>query len=90
MSIAEVAADKKVRTLTGVVVSNKMQGSIVVAIERKVKHPIYHKYMRRTTKVHADDPQNTCGIGDVVIVESCRPISKTKHWRLTEIKERSK
>jgi len=82
--------EAKARLLTGVVVSNKMDGSITVAIERKVKHPLYHKYMRRTTKVHADDPQNTCGMGDTVIVESCRPLSKTKHFRLVEIKERSK
>lgn len=84
------AVEKKARQLTGVVVSNKMDGSITVAVERKVKHPLYHKYMRRTTKVHADDPQNTCGEGDVVVVESCRPLSKTKHFRLVEIKERSK
>ena len=84
------ATENKARVLTGRVVSNKMEGSIVVAIERKVKHPIYHKYLRRTTKVHADDPKNTCGMGDLVVVESCRPISKTKHWRLIEIKERSK
>jgi small subunit ribosomal protein S17 len=84
------ATEKKARLLTGVVVSNKMDGSITVAIERKVKHPLYHKYMRRTTKVHADDPQNTCGMGDIVTVESCRPLSKTKHFRLVEIKERSK
>lgn len=89
MSVAP-AEEKKARLLTGVVVSNKMDGSIVVAIERKVKHKLYHKYMRRTTKIHADDPQNTCGIGDTVVVESCRPLSKTKHFRLVEIKERSK
>lgn len=90
MSNAVEATEKKARVLTGKVISNKMQDSIVVAIERKVKHPIYHKYLRRTTKVHADDPKNTCNIGDVVVVESCRPLSKTKHWRLIEIKERSK
>lgn len=84
------ANEKKARLITGVVVSNKMDGSITVAIERKEKHPLYHKYMRRTTKIHADDPQNTCGMGDVVVVESCRPLSKTKHFRLVEIKERSK
>ena len=90
MSEVAQVADKKIRTLTGVVVSNKMEGTIVVAIERREKHKLYHKYMRRTTKVHADDPQNSCGIGDTVVVESCRPLSKTKHWRLIDIKERAK
>jgi small subunit ribosomal protein S17 len=89
MSQVEVQ-DVKARHLTGVVVSNKMTGSIVVAIERKVKHPLYGKYVRRTSKIYADDPKNICGVGDVVIVESCRPLSKTKHFRLVEIKERSK
>ena len=89
MSHVEVT-DSKSRFLTGVVVSNKMTGSIVVAIERKVKHPLYQKYVRHTTKIYADDPQNSCGMGDTVIVESCRPLSKTKHFRLVEIKERSK
>lgn len=89
MSLLEVV-EKKSRQLIGVVVSNKMNGSIVVAIERKVQHPIYGKFVRKTTKIYADDPQNTCGMGDTVIVESCRPLSKTKHFRLVEIKERSK
>jgi small subunit ribosomal protein S17 len=89
MSLLEVI-EKKSRQLIGVVVSDKMNGTIVVAIERKVKHPLYEKYMRRTTKIYADDPQNTCAMGDTVIVESCRPLSKTKHFRLVEIKERSK
>jgi small subunit ribosomal protein S17 len=89
MSLLEVV-EKKSRQLVGVVVSDKMNGTIVVAIERKVQHPIYGKFVRKTTKIYADDPKNSCGIGDTVIVESCRPLSKTKHFRLVEIKERSK
>ncbi len=91
--MAEVAqTSKKVtkpRTLTGVVKSNKMQGSVVVAVERLEKHPLYRKYIKRTTKVHADDPKNECQQGDIVVVQECKPISKTKSWRLVEIKEKS-
>ena len=77
------------RTLMGVVVSNKMDRTIVVVVERSVKHPIYGKFMRRSTKVHAHDQENTCQIGDTVIVEECAPISKTKTWKLVEVKERA-
>jgi small subunit ribosomal protein S17 len=77
------------RTLTGRVASNKMDKSITVVVERKVKHPIYGKYVKRSTKVHAHDEQNACNIGDTVTVEQCRPISKTKTWRLVEIVERA-
>ena len=77
------------RTLTGRVSSNKMDKSITVEVERKVKHPIYGKYIRRSTKVHAHDEQNECNIGDTVTVEQCRPISKSKTWRLVRIIERA-
>jgi small subunit ribosomal protein S17 len=73
------------RTLQGVVVSDKMDKTITVMIERKVKHPVYGKYIKRSTKVHAHDEDNTCKMGDTVIVELCRPVSKSKTWRLLEV-----
>lgn len=77
------------RTLTGVVKSNKMDKSIVVVVERRVKHPLYGKFIRRSTRVHAHDANNECQIGDTVTVQECAPISKTKTWKLVEIKERA-
>jgi small subunit ribosomal protein S17 len=74
----------------GLVVSNKMQKSIVVAVKRKVKHPIYGKFVNRTTKFYAHDEQNTCNVGDTVRIMETRPLSKTKCWRLVEIIERAK
>ncbi len=74
----------------GVVVSDKMQKSIVVAVKRKVKHPIYGKFVNKTTKFHAHDEDNTCNIGDTVRIMETRPLSKTKCWRLVEIIERAK
>ena len=74
----------------GKVVSNKMQKSITVAMNRKVKHPIYGKFMNKTTKFMAHDEQNTAGIGDVVRIMETRPLSKTKRWRLVEIIEKAK
>jgi small subunit ribosomal protein S17 len=74
----------------GVVVSNKMDKSIVVAVKRKVKHPIYGKFVNKTTKLHAHDEQNTCDVGDTVKIMETRPLSKTKNWRLVEIIEKVK
>ena len=74
----------------GVVVSNKMDKSIVVAVKRKVKHPIYGKFVNKTTKFTAQDDTNTCNEGDTVRIMETRPLSKTKRWRLVEIIERSK
>ena len=74
----------------GVVVSNKMDKSIVIAVKRKVKHPIYGKFVNKTSKLHAHDEENTCNIGDTVRVMETRPLSKTKSWRLVEIIERAK
>ncbi|NVO10191.1 MAG: 30S ribosomal protein S17 [Bacteroidales bacterium] len=74
----------------GIVVSNKMEKSIVVAVKRKVKHPIYGKFVNRTTKFYAHDETNTSNIGDVVRIMEVRPLSKTKCWRLVEIIERAK
>ncbi len=81
-------SDTNVRTLQGTVVSDKMDKSITVAINRFVKHPIYGKYMKRTTKLHAHDENNECASGDVVTIRECRPLSKTKSWTLVKIIER--
>jgi small subunit ribosomal protein S17 len=78
------------RERIGVVVSNKMEKSIIVAVKRKVKHPIYGKFVNKTTKFVAHDPDNTCNIGDTVKIMETRPLSKTKNWRLIEIIERAK
>jgi len=74
-----------IRTLQGRVTSNKMDKSITVAIERQVKHPIYGKYIKRTTKIHAHDETNQCNEGDLVAIRECRPLSKTKSWTLVEV-----
>ena len=78
------------KTRVGIVVSDKMDKTIVVAIQDNVKHPIYGKIIKRTLKVHAHDETNTCGIGDKVEIMETRPLSKTKRWRLVEIIERAK
>ena len=78
------------KTRVGVVVSDKMDKTIVVAIQDNVKHPIYGKIIKRTLKVHAHDETNTCGIGDKVEIMETRPLSKTKRWRLVEIIEKAK
>jgi small subunit ribosomal protein S17 len=75
---------------TGVVVSNKMGKSIVIAVKRKVKHPIYGKFVNKTTKLMAHDEKNECNIGDMVKIMETRPLSKNKCWRLVEIIERAK
>ncbi|KFZ36370.1 30S ribosomal protein S17 [Shewanella mangrovi] len=76
---------EKIRTLQGKVTSNKMDKSITVAVERQVKHPIYGKYVKRTTKIHAHDETNQCNEGDIVTISQCRPLSKTKSWTLVEV-----
>ena len=78
------------KTRVGRVVSNKMDKTIVVAIEDNVKHPVYGKIIKRTLKVHAHDEENVCGIGDTVEIMETRPLSKTKRWRLVEIIEKAK
>jgi small subunit ribosomal protein S17 len=75
-------------TLEGTVVSTKMDKSIVVLIERRVKHPKYGKFVKRSTKIHAHDANNECQLGDLVLIGECRPISKTKAWSLLEIRQR--
>jgi small subunit ribosomal protein S17 len=81
------AAEKSTRTATGKVVSNKMDKTITVMIERRVKHPVYGKYITRSSKIHAHDESNQCGIGDTVTVGETRPISRTKTWKLLEVVE---
>ena len=78
------------KTKTGVVSSNKMDKTITVAVERKVKHPIYGKFVKKTNKFHAHDGKNECSIGDVVKIMESRPLSKTKRWRLVEVVEKVK
>jgi small subunit ribosomal protein S17 len=83
--------DRKIRkTKTGVVSSDKMEKTITVAVERKVKHPIYGKFVKKTTKFHAHDEMNEAKPGDVVRIMETRPLSKTKRWRLVEIIEKAK
>jgi small subunit ribosomal protein S17 len=78
------------KTRIGVVHSNKMDKTITVTVERKVKHPIYGKFVKKTTKFHAHDEKNECTIGDVVKIMESRPLSKTKRWRLVEVIEKAK
>ncbi len=78
------------KTFVGIVESNRMDKTIVVRVERLVKHPIYKKYIKRSTKLMAHDPENTCNIGDRVQIMATRPMSKRKRWRLVEVVERAK
>jgi small subunit ribosomal protein S17 len=78
------------KTRIGVVTSNRMEKTITVAVERKVKHPIYGKFVKKTTKFHAHDEKNECTIGDTVRIMETRPMSKTKRWRLVEVVEKAK
>ena len=78
------------KTRVGIVVSNKMDKTVVIAIEDNVKHPVYSKIIKHTLKIHSHDENNECGIGDRVEVMETRPLSKTKRWRVTEIIEKAK
>ena len=78
------------KTRTGVVRSNKMDKTITVTVERRVKHPIYGKFVKKTTNFHAHDEKNECTVGDIVKIMETRPLSKTKRWRLVEIVEKAK
>ncbi len=84
-----IMAEAIVRTLQGKVVSDKMDKTITVLIERRVKHPIYGKFVKRSTKLHAHDEKNECQIGDTVSVRECRPLSKSKTWTLVSVDERA-
>ena len=81
--------EQKIRTVRGKVVSNKMDKSIVVLTERRVKHALYGKYVTKSTKIHAHDEDNQCSIGDVVTICECRPVSKTKSWTLVAVVEQA-
>jgi small subunit ribosomal protein S17 len=77
------------RTKVGLVVSDKMDKTVTVMLERQVKHALYGKYIKRSTKVHAHDETNDCGEGDKVMIAECRPVSKSKSWRVVEVLERA-
>ncbi len=77
------------RSVVGSVISNKMNKTITVLVRRRVKHPMYGKYMTRTTKLHAHDENDECNVGDVVSIVSCRPFSKTKAWKLSRVIEKA-
>ena len=81
--------EQKIRTIRGKVVSNKMDKSIVVLTERRVKHALYGKYVTKSTKIHAHDEDNQCSVGDVVTIRECRPVSKTKSWTLVAVVEQA-
>ncbi|MFT6732650.1 MAG: small subunit ribosomal protein S17 [Polaribacter sp.] len=83
-----MSEQKVQRTLTGKVTSDKMDKTITVKIERQVKHPLYGKFIKRSTKVHAHDESNTCNMGDIVKIAECRPLSKSKSWQLVEVVEK--
>ena len=78
-------SEAKIRTLQGVVISDKMDKSIVVMIERRVKHPMYGKFITRSTKLKAHDEENVCNQGDIVTITECAPISKSKNWKLVSV-----
>lgn len=80
--------NNNIRTLQGRVVSDKMEKSIVVAVERFMKHPLYGKFIKRTTKLHVHDENNDSNIGDIIEISECRPISKTKSWTLVRVVEK--
>ena len=81
--------EQKVRTVQGRVVSNKMDKTITVVVERFVKHPIYGKFIKRSTKLHAHEEENVCNQGDVVTISECRPLSKSKNWTLVSVVEKA-
>ncbi|MGI9284840.1 MAG: 30S ribosomal protein S17 [Pseudomonadales bacterium] len=88
--MVEVTQTEKIdRTVTGRVVSDKMDKTITVLFERRVKHPVYGKYITKSSKLHAHDENNDCGIGDTVTIKASRPLSKTKSWTLVRVEERA-
>ena len=87
--MAEVETRKNKKTLLGVVVSTKMDKSVVVRTERRVRHKLYGKFIRKQDKYMADDPENSCNLGDKILIEECRPLSRRKRWRVRKIVERA-
>jgi small subunit ribosomal protein S17 len=88
-TIESATAEVVQRTLSGAVTSDAMNKTITVMIERTIKHPVYGKYIKRSTKLHVHDENNECTKGDTVVIEQCRPISKTKSWRLVKVVEKA-
>ena len=84
-----MSQESNVRTVTGKVVSDKMDKSITVLVERRVKHPVYGKYLSRSTKIHAHDENNECKAGDVVTIKETKPFSKTKSWALVKVEHQA-
>jgi small subunit ribosomal protein S17 len=89
-AMTDTQTQKIVRALTGTVVSDKMQKTVTVLVERKVKHPLYGKIIRLSKKYHAHDENNEFHTGDVVVIEECRPISKSKAWKVTQLVEKAR
>ena len=87
-TVDKSAAEVVQRTLSGSVTSDAMNKTATVMIERTIKHPMYGKYIKRSTKLHVHDENNECAMGDTVVIEQCRPISKTKSWRLVKVVEK--
>ncbi|MGQ9685874.1 MAG: 30S ribosomal protein S17 [Thiobacillaceae bacterium] len=88
--MAEQQSSKIIRALTGRVVSDKMDKTVTVLVERRVKHPLYGKVIRLSKKYHAHDEANECREGDTVVIEECRPLSKTKAWKVTKLVEKAR
>ncbi len=82
--------ERATNTMVGRVISNKMDKTITVLLERQVKHPLYGKFIRRSTKIHAHDEDNVCSEGDTVMIAQCRPVSKTKSWKLVKVLEQTR
>jgi len=89
MSAAEQTTDNTKRTLQGVVTSNACDKSATIMIERRIKHPLYGKIVKKSTKLHVHDENNECNKGDTILIEECRPMSKTKSWRLVKVVEKA-
>lgn len=87
--IAESTAENTKRTLQGVVTSNKCDKSATITIERRIKHPLYGKIVKRSTKLNVHDENNECNEGDTILIEECRPLSKTKSWKLVKVVEKA-
>jgi len=89
MSAAEQTTEKTKRTLQGVVTSSACDKSATIMIERRIKHPLYGKIVKKSTKLHVHDENNECNKGDTILIEECRPMSKTKSWRLVKVVEKA-
>jgi small subunit ribosomal protein S17 len=87
--MSEASPARAARTLSGRVIADKANKTVTVLVERKVTHPIYGKIIRRSTKVHAHDENNECHTGDVVLIQECRPLSRTKSWKVTQLVEKA-